>query len=94
MTKNAELNDMDLQEILTEQFLELVSSLEKLVSFYCFSSSSAAQNGSHKHPQGKQPSNKTNYPTITIVVSTQTEGMLIRPSIASMEEVPTHNYCR
>ena len=33
MTKNAELNDMDLQEIKTEQFLELVSSSNKLVSF-------------------------------------------------------------
>ena len=26
-------------------------------------------------------------------VTTQAEGMLIRPSTASMEEVPVHNYC-
>ena len=58
-----------------------------------FFSSFTAQYESIIRPQVKKPLNNTNYPTLTIVVSTQTEGMFIRPCSASMEEVPTYNYC-
>ena len=40
----------------------------------------------------KKPLIKSNYPTLMIAVFAQTVGMLIRTSIASMEEVPAYNY--